>query len=164
MVRNNNPNLLLFLVCHFEPLGRGAHLQMEIKMGIWIRYLSAAVLIAGGHLSVPVANAQGAQSEAPSPGQSTPAPNITEQKLDAAAAAIERVATLKKTYEQRLAEAPQADKQQIVSEANDALEKAVTDQGLSVEEYSSILEVAQNDPEVRGKILQRIRPSQGDRN
>ena len=51
-----------------------------------------------------------------------------------------------------------------MAEANDALEKAVTDQGLSVEEYSSILEVAKNDPEVRGKIIQRIRPSQGDRN
>jgi Domain of unknown function (DUF4168) len=133
-------------------------------MGILMRSLSAAVLMAGWHLSIPIANAQGAQSEAPSPGPSTPAPNITEQKLDAAAAAIQRVASVKKTYEQRLAQAPQAEKQQIVSEANDALEKAVTDQGLSVEEYSSILEVAQNDPEVRGKILQRIRPSQDDRN
>jgi hypothetical protein len=37
--------------------------------------------------------------------------------------------------------------------------KAITDQGLSVEEYDSILEVAQNDPEVREKIRQRIRPS-----
>jgi len=40
-----------------------------------------------------------------------------------------------------------------------ALAKAITDQGLSVEEYDSILEVAQNDPEVREKIRQRIRPS-----
>lgn len=37
--------------------------------------------------------------------------------------------------------------------------EAVTDQGLSVEEYTSILVVAQNDAEVREKILQRIRPS-----
>ena len=37
--------------------------------------------------------------------------------------------------------------------------KAVTDQGLSVQEYTSILVVAQNDPEVREKIVQRIRPS-----
>ena len=40
-----------------------------------------------------------------------------------------------------------------------ALAKAVTDQGLAVEEYSSILEVAQTNPEVREKIRQRIRPS-----
>jgi hypothetical protein len=123
--------------------------------------------MAGWHAShVAIANAQGAQREAPSsPGLSTPATSITEQKLDAAAAALERVASLKKTYEQRLAEAPErGEKERIVTEANDALEKAVADQGLSVEEYSSILEVAQNDPEVRGKILQRIRPTQDDRN
>jgi hypothetical protein len=34
--------------------------------------------------------------------------------------------------------------------------KAVTDQGLSVAEYNSILEVAQNDPGVRAKIRQRM--------
>jgi Domain of unknown function (DUF4168) len=135
-------------------------------MGLLIRSLSAAILIAAWHSSyVAVANAQGAQREAPSPGLATPAPRITEQKLDAAAAALERVASLKKTYEQRLTEAPaRAEKERIVAEANDALEKAIADQGLSVEEYSSILEVAENDPEVRGKILQRIRPSQDDRN
>jgi hypothetical protein len=36
--------------------------------------------------------------------------------------------------------------------------KAVTDQGLSVDEYSTILQVAQNDPQVRDKLLQRLRP------
>ena len=40
-----------------------------------------------------------------------------------------------------------------------AMSKAVTEEGLSVEEYDSILEVAQNDPGVREKIRQRIRPS-----
>jgi hypothetical protein len=131
-----------------------------------MRSLFVAILVAAWHCSyIAAANAQGAQREAPSPGLSTPAPGITDQKLDAAAAALERIADLKKTYEQRLAGAPErADKERIVAEANNALEKAVADQGLSVEEYSSILEVAQNDPEVRGKILQRIRPSQDDRN
>jgi hypothetical protein len=37
--------------------------------------------------------------------------------------------------------------------------KAVTDQGLSVEEYTSIVAMAQSDPEVREKIVQRIRAS-----
>jgi Domain of unknown function (DUF4168) len=99
--------------------------------------------MAGSHSSVPIANAQRAQSEAPSPGLSRPAPSITEQKLDAAAAALERVVGLQKVYGQRLADAEEADKERIVAEANDGLEKAVADQGLSVEEYSSILQVAQ---------------------
>jgi len=128
------------------------------------RSLFVAALMAAWCSCVPIANAQRAQSEAPSPGLSSPAPNITEQKLDAAATALQHVVRIEDDYGKRLAEAPQAEKERIVAEANDALEKAVADQGLSVEEYSSILEVAKNDPEVRGKIIQRIRPSQGDRN
>ena len=54
--------------------------------------------------------------------------------------------TLTQDYQQRITAAAPADKERIVNEANSALVKAVTDQGLSVEEYNSILEVAQNDP------------------
>jgi hypothetical protein len=52
-----------------------------------------------------------------------------------------------------------ADKERILYEAVNALAKAVTDSGLSVEEYVSFQVVAQNDPDVREKIRQRIRPS-----
>ncbi len=122
------------------------------------RFLSAVLLMAVGQAFIPVANAQG-----PSPGVSTAAAEISDQKLDATAAALERVTALEQTYRQRLAEASTpSDQQRIVAEANNALIKAVADQGLSVEEYNSIIEVAQNDPEVRGKVLKRIRPSQGD--
>jgi anti-sigma regulatory factor (Ser/Thr protein kinase) len=105
---------------------------------------------------VPAANAQ---VQSPSPGLSNQSPDIPNQKLDAAAAAIKRVASLKQDYQQRIAAAAPADKENILNEAVHALAKAVTDQGLSVEEYDSILEVAQNDPGVREKIRQRIRPS-----
>jgi Domain of unknown function (DUF4168) len=118
---------------------------------------AAAVLIIGtGLLPLAAANAQ---VQPPSPGLSEQTPNISDQKLDAAAAAIEQVASLKQDYQQRIAAAAPADRGRIASEAMDALAKAVTDQGLSVEEYDSILEVAQNDPDVREKIRQRIRPS-----
>jgi Domain of unknown function (DUF4168) len=118
---------------------------------------AAAVLIIGtGLLPLAAANAQ---VQPPSPGLSEQTPNISDQKLDAAAAAIEQVASLKQDYQQRIAAAAPADRERIASEAMDALAKAVADQGLSVEESDSILEVAQNDPDVREKIRQRIRPS-----
>ncbi len=69
------------------------------------------------------------------------------------------MAVLKEDYQQRINNAPPAEKERLAGEAMTALAKAVTDQGLSVEEYSSILEVAQINPEVREKIRQRIRPS-----
>ena len=49
-------------------------------------------------------------------------------------------------------------RKRLADEANSALTQAISNQGLSVEEYSSILVVAQNDPAVREKILQRIQP------
>jgi hypothetical protein len=48
------------------------------------------------------------------------------------------------------------DQPRIADEASTALEKAVTDQGLSVEEYSAIVEMAQNDPQVLQKIIERL--------
>jgi Domain of unknown function (DUF4168) len=126
-------------------------------MRLFTRSLAAAIAIAGCYLSIPAANVV-AQSPAPDP--STSAPDLSDQKLSAAAVALERVVSLQNDYRQRIAqaEAP-AEKERLVAEANDELKKAVTEQGLSVEEYSSILDVARDNPEVRGKILQRIRPS-----
>jgi hypothetical protein len=122
-----------------------------------VRLLSAAILAAGWCSAGPAANAQ--QS---APELSTPAPSISDQKLDAAAAALEQVAAIQQTYRQRFAQAANpSDQERIVAEAHDALTKAVQDQGLSVEEYNSIIEIAQNDPEVRGKVLQRIQPRGG---
>jgi hypothetical protein len=127
----------------------------EAIMRVLMRPAAAILLLAAGVLLAPAANAQ-VQSP---PGLSEQPPNISDQKLDAAAAAIERVASLKQDYQQRVAAAAPSDKERIANEAINALAKAITDQGLSVEEYDSILEVAQNDPEVREKIRERIRPS-----
>ena len=125
-------------------------------MRVLTRPAGVMFLIAAGLLFVPAANAQ---VQSPSPGLSKPSSAIPDQKLDAAAAAIERVASLKQDYRQRIAAAAPADKEGVLNEAIRALAKAITDQGLSVEEYDSILEVAQNDPDVREKIRRRIRPS-----
>src|SRR5262245_31095891 len=99
-----------------------------------------------------------APAQTPSPGLSEDLPTISDQKLDAAAAAIERVASLKENYRQQIAVAPPADKERIAAEAINAFSKAVTDQGLSIDEYNSILEVAQTKPEVGDKIRQRLLP------
>jgi hypothetical protein len=117
---------------------------------------AAALLIAVGLLSVLAANAQ---VQSPSPGLSDQSPDFSDQKLDAVATAIERVASLTQDYRQRIAAAAPSDKERIAFEAINALANAVTGQGLSLKEYDSILEVAQNDPEVREKIGQRIRRS-----
>ena len=123
--------------------------------------LSAFVVAGASVLLVPTANAQNRQPSAP-PAASAPdkpgsAAQISDQKIDAAAKAVKGVSAIKETYEQKLAEAPDTDKGRIVDEANMAMKKAVTDQGLSVEEYTSIIKVAQNDPVVHQKIVDRLK-------
>ena len=122
-----------------------------------LRSLAATIVTAGCFLSIPAVTVL---AQSPPSGPSTSASDLSDQKLSAAAAALERVVGLQNDYRQRIAqaEAP-AEKERLVAEANNELTRAVTEQGLSVEEYSSILDVARDDPEIRGKILQRIRPS-----
>ena len=128
-------------------------------MRVLMRPTAAALLIAAGLLSIPIANAQ---VQSPSPDLSDQSPDIPDQKLDAAAAAIERVASLKQDYQQRIAAAVPSDKERIANEAINALAKAITDQGLSVEEYDSILEVAQI-PRFAKKFVSASVPRQDSR-
>ena len=123
---------------------------------------AAALLAATWQFSA--ANAQTPLAQSPqtntpqpqSPAPAYPATSIPDQKLDAAAAAMQRVASLKRDYLQQLEAASPDDQPRIAVEAGNALEKAVTDEGLSVEEYTTILEMAQANPQVRQKIIERM--------
>jgi hypothetical protein len=126
-------------------------------MRLFTQLLAAAILAAGCYFSGATGNVL-AQSNPPGP--SSAAPDLSDQKLNAVAAALQRVASLQKDYRQRLAEAEApSEKERIVAEAHNEFTKAVTEQGLSVEEYASILDMAQDNPEIRDKLLQRIPPS-----
>jgi hypothetical protein len=110
----------------------------------------------------PTVNAQN-QSEPSRPSPTMPGPSsssasIPDNKLDAAAAAMKSVSMVKEDYGRRIAQAPDdSEKSRLANEGGQALTKAVTDQGLSVAEYTEILQVAQNNPALREKILQRIK-------
>lgn len=130
-----------------------------------LRPFAAVVLTTGTLLLVPAAGAQMSPSPArpqpqspqtQSPQTPSPSASISDEKLNAAAAAIGQVTTIRQSYESKIAAAAPSDKQRLAKEANDALQKAVTDQGLSVDEYNSIIRTAQNDPAVREKLTQRI--------
>jgi hypothetical protein len=129
-------------------------MQSSIRLSILVFATSWLAL-------VPTANAQN-QPEPSKPSPTTPGPsgpsaNIPDNKLDAAAAAAKTVSMIKQDYAQRIAQASDSDKSRLADEGRQALTKAVTDQGLSVGEYTAIMQVAQNDPAVREKILQRLK-------
>ncbi len=119
----------------------------------------AMTLASAGLLLAPAAIAQTqTPSTPPATKPDRPAPaDISEKKLDAAAKAVKNVSTIRDSYEQKLNKAPADQKAKLADEASDAMATAVKEQGLSVEEYTSIIEVAQNDPVVRNKLLQRLK-------
>lgn len=119
----------------------------------------ATALAAAGFFLLPAVNAQQQSPSASPPTKGVPSTptNIPDNKLDAAAAAVKNVSAVKESYKQKIAQAPAADRERIADEADQALVKAVTDKGLSVEEYTAILEVAQADPVVKDKLVERLK-------
>jgi hypothetical protein len=111
---------------------------------------------ANAQMNPPQSRPQAPSSQTPPPQAQSPSATIPDEKLNAAAAAIEQVTNVHQNYERKIAAAPESDKQRLTVEASGALEKAVTDQGLSVDEYNSIIRTAQNDPKLRQKLTQRI--------
>lgn len=118
-----------------------------------------AISTAAWFLCAPPASAQNNQVQPPAASQQSS--DISDQKIDAAAAAVKEVASIKENYQKQIESASPGDKERLATEANNALVTAVTNKGLSVEEYTSILRVAQNDPGIREKILKRLDPSGG---
>jgi hypothetical protein len=118
---------------------------------------AALALVAAGLMFAPIANAQTPSPAAPSTTKPSPSPDIPDKKLDAAAAAAKKVVALSDEYEQKIAKAPEADKQRLSGEAKQATIKAVSDEGLSIDEYASIMRTAQNDPAVRDRLIKRLK-------
>lgn len=122
----------------------------------------AGMALAAAAIAVlPAANAQTQAPSAQTPSAQSPTA-IPEQKLASVAVAVKKVTTIRRDYEQKMSGASGADQQRIATEANTALSKAVTDQGLSLDEFNSIVRMAQNDPGMREKILQKMKPGEGE--
>ena len=126
-----------------------------------------AIGFTASFLLVPVANAQD-RSPPPSSPPSTTAPgtppattvkpsDVTDKKLDATAAAVKKVSAVSDSYKKKLAQAPESEKDKILDQADKEVTKAVTDQGLSVQEYLGIMRLAENDATVRGKLMDRLK-------
>jgi uncharacterized protein YqfA (UPF0365 family) len=127
-------------------------------MHSYTRSFAATILTVCCYLSIPTVDVV---AQSPSPGPSTDASNLSnlsDQKLNAAAALLRRAALLQKDYRQRIEDAP-AEMESIVAEVHEEFTKAVIEQGLSVEEYASILDAARDDPKIHDEILMRLRSS-----
>jgi hypothetical protein len=86
--------------------------------------------------------------------------NIPEDKLNAAGAALAAVSRVRNDYQQRIAKARPNDKKRLIEQGDNAMQKAITDKGLSIDEYKAILDMAQNDPDLQAKLIERAKAAQ----
>lgn len=118
----------------------------------------ALSLVAAGLVFAPIANAQTSSPAAPSTSAPTlSSADIPDKKLDAAAAAAKKVVAVSDEYDKKIAQAPEADKPRLKGEAKQATIRAVSGEGLSIDEYATIMRTAQNDPAVRDRLIRRLK-------
>lgn len=112
----------------------------------------------------PAAALELAQAQQAEPAQSqtgaTSAP-VSEQKLEAFAVAYLQVDKVRQEYSAKIgAESDASAKEKLQTEANQQMVKAVEASPISVEEYTSILTAAQNDPALAKKVQEKLQSSQ----
>jgi hypothetical protein len=124
---------------------------MHLTIRLCTIVLAGAVLATAG-----LAQARSPSSPSSDFGPSTAHANISDRKLDAAATAAKNAADIKEAFDQKLAQASVADKLRIAIEADEAMVKAVTDQGLTLDEFKAIMRLAERDPAVRSRFVRRL--------
>ncbi|MFD2342899.1 DUF4168 domain-containing protein [Sinorhizobium terangae] len=103
-----------------------------------------------------------AQQTQPTPGQpDSGGAAVSDQKIEAFAVAYLQVDKVRQEYSAKIEATPdQAAKEKLKNEASQQMVQAVeASQGISVEEYTSILTAAQNDPALAKKVQEKIQSS-----
>jgi hypothetical protein len=124
------------------------------------RFLTLAV---GAALGLAPVLALAAPDQAPSnPSPSNPSPSgqagapatPDATTIGKAGAALHDVALVQEKYQGKIASAPPAQKQALSAQANAEAVQAIQSRGLSVQEYANVVRVAQNDPQVKQRLLE----------
>lgn len=102
-------------------------------------------------LALAPALAFAAASDSP-PSQSEVAP-IPDATIGKAGAALHDVAQLQAKYQEKIESASPQQKQALSEQANAEAVQAIQSHGLSVQEYSKVIRTAQNDTQVKQRLL-----------
>jgi hypothetical protein len=118
------------------------------------RFLTLAVGAALGLAPVLAMASSDQPPSALSPSGQTAAPATPDAAtIGKAGAALHDVALLQEKYQSKIDSAPPAQKQALSAQANAEAVQAIQSRGLSVQEYTNVVRVAQNDPAVKQQLL-----------
>jgi hypothetical protein len=93
-----------------------------------------------------------AQSVQPPPSAPSAAA-IPDDTINKAGAALHDVALVKQKYVGEIEQASPTQKQTLSAQANAEAVQAIQSHGLSVQQYASVIRTAQNDPQLKQRLL-----------
>ena len=114
-------------------------------------------LTAVAALAVAPAASFAAPDQAPPPAPSAEIPDATLGKVGAA---LHDVAKVQEKYQGPIDSASQAQKQSLSEQANAEAVQAIQSHGISVREYSNVVRTAQNNPQIKQRLLEAAKQSQ----
>lgn len=82
-----------------------------------------------------------------------PSAAIPDTTVNKAGAALHDVAEVQQKYQAKIQTAPPAQKQSLSTQANAEAVQAIQSHDLSVQEYTSVIRTAQNDPQLKQRLL-----------
>jgi hypothetical protein len=78
---------------------------------------------------------------------------IPDASIGKAGAALHDVAKLQQKYQGQMESAPPEQKKGLSEQANAEAVQAIQSHGISVQDYSNVIRTAQNDPQVKRRLL-----------
>jgi hypothetical protein len=96
---------------------------------------------------------------AQTPGTQASPPAIPDQTIGKAGAALHDVAKLQEKYQGQMDSASPEQKKGLSEQANAEAVEAIQSHGISVQEYTSVMRTAQNNPQVKQRLLDAAKQS-----
>jgi len=130
---------------------------------IGIRMAALAATIGISAAIVPAAAQQSGRNNASpqAPGAATQQSQLSDATVEKVGKALRSMATIRQEYTAK-AQSTESQQQQkeLADHADVDMVKAVSDQGLSVQQYNQVIQMAQADPNLKQRLLSVAQPSQ----
>jgi len=122
----------------------------EVRMGAL-----AATLVVAAAVAVPaVAQKGGGNATPPQAPSETQKDQLSDAMVQKVGKALRNAATIRQEYTDRAQSTKsQEQQQQLTEQAQGDMIKAINDQGLSVQQYNQVIQMAQADPSLKERLL-----------
>jgi hypothetical protein len=97
---------------------------------------------------------RGAAQTPPTPGATIQQGDLSDAMVQKVGTALRQTVTIRQKYAERAQATKSSDEQQaLASQAQTEMVQAISDQGLTVQQYNQVIQMAQADPTLKQRVL-----------